>query len=197
MSDDKTIAIYDAQVSAYADKTDKINAEDPRLATFVAACPPGGAVLDLGCGPGASAAIMAQAGLHVTAWDASAEMVAQAATHPGVTARQAVFDDLTDQTVYDGIWANFSLLHAPRADFPRHLAAIHRALRPGGVLMIGMKLGTGEARDGLGRFYTYYTQEALMTHLTQAGFTIIDHKLGSGTGLDGSVSDFISVHAHG
>ena len=42
-------------------------------------------------------------------------------------ARQARFDELEVQGVYDGIWANFSLLHAPKSEFPGHLARIRRA----------------------------------------------------------------------
>lgn len=197
MTDPDTIRVYDAQAADYAAKTDAFNADDPRLRDFIAACPPGGHVLDLGCGPGASAARMAQAGLRVTALDASAEMVALAAKHPGVEARQARFDDLSGVAVYDGIWANFSLLHAPRADFPRHLAAAKQTLKPGGPFYIGMKLGQGEARDRIGRLYTYYDEDELIGYLEDAGFTVKDRRHGRGEGLDGTLSDWISVAAHG
>lgn len=197
MSDPQTIGVYDRQAAEYAAKTDAYNNTDPRLAAFIAACPAGGRVLDLGCGPGRSAAKMAEAGLKVEAVDASAAMVAMAASHPGVSARQARFDEIAGEALYDGIWANFSLLHAPRADFPRHLAALHRALRPGGAFLIGLKLGTGEARDRLGRHYTYYTEDDLMDHLRAAGFTPTDIKHGEGEGLDGTVAPWISVRAYG
>jgi len=196
MSDADTIGVYDARAAEYADMTDDHNASDRKLIAFIAACPPGGRVLDLGCGPGASAAVMAQQGLVVDAIDASGEMVALAATHPGVTARQATFDEIAGQGVYDGVWASFSLLHAPRADFPRHLAACHLALKPGGAFVIGMKLGSSMARDGIGRQYTYYTSDELDQYLADAGFTILDREFGSGAGLDGSMSDYVSVTAH-
>lgn len=197
MSDRETIDVYDARAADYAAKTDDYNRSDPRLAAFIAACPAGGRVLDLGCGPGMAAAEMARAGLVVEATDASAAMVEMAAQHPGVSAKQATFDDITGEAVFDGIWANFSLLHAPRADFPRHLAALHRALKPGGAFLIGLKLGEGEARDAIGRHYTYYTEDALMDHLRQAGFTPTDIHHGRGEGLDGTTTDWISVICHG
>ena len=197
MSDPETIRIYDDRAADYAGMTDAYNTTDPRLAAFIAACPPGGRVLDLGCGPGAAAAKMAADGLTVEAVDASAAMVKMAGRHPGVTARQATFDEISGEALYDGIWANFSLLHAPRAVFPRHLAALHKALKPGGVFLIGLKLGKGAARDKIGRLYTYYSEEDLMDHLRAAGFTPDDIRHGQGEGLDGTTSPWISVLAHG
>lgn len=197
MTDPETISVYDSRAAEYAAKTRAYNTADPRLAAFIAACAEGGRVLDLGCGPGVAAAKMARAGLRVEAVDASASMVELAAQHPGVTARQATFDEISEAALYDGIWANFSLLHAPRADFPGHLAALHAALKPGGVFLIGLKLGKGEARDRIGRLYTYYTEDELMDQLRAAGFTPTDIRHGSGEGLDGTTSPWISVIAHG
>lgn len=196
MSDPETIRIYDDRASDYAALTEDHNAADPALEAFVAALPPGGRVLDLGCGPGTSAARMARAGLAVVAVDASGEMVALAARHPGVTARQARFDEIDETAAYDGIWANFSLLHAPQAEFPGHLARLFRALKPGGIFHIALKLGTGEGRDSLGRFYSYYQEDSLEHLLQQAGFTITARSFGAGPGLSGKVEDWIAMRAH-
>lgn len=196
MTDPETVRVYDNQASKYAEMTDANNMEDPHLRDFIATLPTGGKVLDLGCGPGISAAVMAKSGLEVLATDASAEMVAMADNHPGVTARQLSFDRIEGKAVYDGVWANFSLLHTPRSSMPNHLRAIHQAMKPGGLLHIGLKLGTGEARDSIGRLYTYYTQDELEGLLPAAGFTPASFNFGSGPGLDGSVSDWIMVRAH-
>jgi SAM-dependent methyltransferase len=197
VSDPETIRVYDSRAVDYAEMNDGNAAADPQLAAFIAACPTGGRVLDLGCGPGAAAAIMARAGLLVDATDASAEMVTLAGQHPGVTARQALFADITGTDVYDGIWASFSLLHAPRANFPGHLAALHMALKPGGAFYIALKLGNAEARDDIGRQYTYYSKDELENCLGNAGFTVVAHVLGQSIGLDGNLAKWISVAAHG
>ena len=133
----------------------------------------------------------------VDATDAAPEMVAMAARHDGVTARLAGFDDIERHDLYDGIWANFSLLHAPRRDMPRHLAALRRALKPGGHLHVALKSGTGEARDTLGRFYTYYTEEELHGLLRDAGFAPVSGRTGTGAGLDGTIAPWIAMTAHG
>lgn len=194
-TDPKTIRTYDTHADEYArvTYTDK---PDALLQAFIDAVPQKGRVLDLGCGPGTFANLMAQSGLSVDATDASAEMVARAARHQGVSAQQATFDDLTAHNRYDGIWANFSLLHAPRTAMPHHLAAIHTALRPHGVFHLAVKTGEGEHRDRLGRLYTYYSPETLTGLLETARFTVQKITPGRDKGLDGSLSDWISVATH-
>lgn len=196
MSQDRdTIRVYDERAAEYASVTAQ-HVNSPFLQAFTAALPPAARVLDLGCGPGLFAAEMARAGLRVDASDASAEMVALAARHRDVSVSLATFDELSATDTYDGIWANFSLLHARRADLPRHLAAIHRALRPGGQFHLALKTGTGEGRDLLGRFYTYYTPEELTALLHDAGFTVTKITPGRDKGLDGTESDWVSVATH-
>tara|TARA_R110000751_G_C13739293_1_gene477284 strand:+ start:848 stop:1423 length:576 start_codon:yes stop_codon:yes gene_type:complete len=191
MSDKATLDVYAAKAADYATMTDY---EDPQLGDFMATLGTG-RVLDLGCGPGRAAGRMADAGFDVTAMDAVPEMVAMAARHPGVTAQLGTFDDI--RGCFDGIWANFSLLHAQRADMPRHLAAIKSALRAGGLFHIGMKLGTGSARDSIGRLYTYYSEDELAGLLTGTGFTIDARANGRDKGLDGTYADWLCLRAHG
>ena len=180
--DDETIALYDARAAEYADTVSE--PEPPaRLLAFIESLPARGRVLDLGCGPGNAAATMAAAGLEIDAVDASAGMVAVARARHGIAARQGSFADLDPP--YHGVWANFSLLHAPRAEMPGHLARLHAALAPGGLLHIGLKTGTGARRDTLGRLYIYYTEAEIDALLAGAGFDIISRETGEDTGFDG------------
>jgi len=197
MSDAETLRIYDDKAADYAAQNQVHLSQDPRLHSFIAACPAGGRVLDLGCGPGTSAAVMAAAGLQADAMDASSEMVALANALEGVTALQATFSDISGTARYDGVWANFSLLHAPRAAFPHHLAAIKQSLKQGGTFYIALKLGKGEARDALGRLYTYFEEDELKDLLMTAGFTVVDCAYGESKGLDGTMARWISVACHG
>ncbi len=160
MSDSETIAVYDAQVDEYANIVEE-SGVDPALVLFIEHLKPNSFVLDLGCGPGNSSALMRDKGLRIDAVDASKEMVKLASEKYGINARQSTFDDLTVKNTYDGIWANFSLLHASIEDFPRYLNAIHKALVPNGVFHIGMKTGDGMHRDRLGRIYSYYSEKDL------------------------------------
>jgi SAM-dependent methyltransferase len=195
-ADPRTIAVYDAKAADYAQRFGT-DAPDRHLQNLIAALPRGARVLDLGCGPAQASAFMRAAGLDPDPVDASPAMVALANDRHDIGARIATFDDIDAVGEYDAIWANFSLLHAPRADLPRHLAALHRALKPGGRFHIGMKTGTGEARDGIDRLYTYVTLAELCGLLTAAGFTITETHHGIETGLAGTPDPFVILSAHG
>ncbi|MFK7938450.1 MAG: class I SAM-dependent methyltransferase [Roseovarius sp.] len=195
-SDAKTLSVYAEKADDYLEMVRK-EAGSPILKTFMGGLPKGAHVLDLGCGPGVSSAVMADAGMTVDATDAVPEMVAMADAHPGVSARLARFEQIDGTDVYDGIWANFSLLHAAKADMPSHLARLRRALKPGGLFHIGLKTGTGEHRDKIGRFYAYYTQEELSDLLKDAGFTPFSSVTGTEPGLSGEDAPWVCIAAHG
>jgi SAM-dependent methyltransferase len=192
--DDETLAYYGRAAGHYAERTAHLD-KDPALAAFIAALPKGARVLDFGCGPGVMAGRMAAEGVSVLATDAVPEMVDMAAEHPGVEARVARFDEIDGESEFDGVWANFSLLHAPRDDLPRHLCAIRRALRPGGLFHIGMKTGEGEKRDDLGRLYTFVTEDELRGMLGAAGFEVLDVTQGREAGMTGVPEDWVTIFA--
>lgn len=197
MTDQETIATYDARVADYAELTTE-KEPDALLAAFMNRLKPGDAVLDLGCGPAQASAFMRAFGLQPDPVDASAEMVKLANDTHAIDARQATFEEICsgDATgVYQGVWANFSLLHAPREKMPDYLRALHTAMVPGGVLHLAMKLGTDSKRDTLGRFYTYYSKEELETLLAAAGFTVKEYVVDEELGLAGDVEPWIAFTA--
>lgn len=193
-SDRETVNVYARKAEEFANLP---VAEEQTLALdmFCAGLKPGAHILDLGSGPGLHTLELMNRGFTARAIDATPEFV-EAARANGVDAHLGTFDDLTEENAYDGIWASFSLLHAPRADFPRHITACKRALRDNGCLFLGLKLGTGEKRDDLGRFYSFYTEEELRDILTDAGFDRLQSQTGKGKGLAGTIDPFILMTAH-
>jgi len=192
--DRQTLDVYARQAGEYSNLVAG-DADFPNMPGFLALMPDIADILDLGCGPGRAAAAMRDLGHRVTALDASAEMAQVARDRYGLEVQVASFDALDAQHEYDGIWANFSLLHAPKSDMPRHLKAIARALRPGGALSIGLKTGTGEKRDSLGRFYAYYEDAEITALLGDAGLSVTDRITGAGPGLDGEIAPWIILTA--
>ncbi len=122
-------------------------------------------------------------------------MVKLANSRGGVNAHQAQFSDLDETHVYDGIWANFSLLHAARSAFPLHLEQIARALKPDGIFHIGMKTIEGERRDHLGRNYTFYSDVELRALLKAANFESLHEATGKSAGLAGTIDPWIEILA--
>ncbi|MEO0701087.1 MAG: class I SAM-dependent methyltransferase [Pseudomonadota bacterium] len=194
-SDDETRAVYDARAADYA-KMGREAGLEPIEQAFLDRVGPGGRILDFGCGPGRTAAAMRDAGHPVDALDASPEMAKLAKDKFGLDVTVAPFDSLTAKALYDGVWASFSLLHVPKADLPPLLTAIHQALKPGGQLHVSVKLGMGEARDSIGRFYAYYTDAELTALLEAAGFTVTERDFGTSPGLSGDRAPWIALAAH-
>ena len=181
--DTETIKYYDKSAESYLDKVCNTY-PDSDLLSFINSIKSGGTVLDLGCGPGNSSAMMQSAGLNVQAADCSQKMVDIAKNKFNVDAIKAEFKELSEIDLYDGVWANFSLLHAPRSEMLSNLKKINRSLKKKGYLHIGLKIGNGEKRDTLGRQYTYYQPKELKSLLISAGFTINTIRLD----MDGAIS---------
>ncbi len=194
MADKRTIDVYDQKAAEYI-KLTATSAPDAHLQGFIDAVTPGGRVLDLGCGPATASAHMRAAGLRPDPVDASQGMVELANATYDINARLGTFDDLMAVQTYDGVWANFSLLHAPRADLPRYIKAISTALKPGGVFLTGMKTGEGQSRDTIERLYTYVSVAELGQMLKDAGLDITFTKEGKDKGLSGSIDPFVIMRA--
>ncbi|MEM7718755.1 MAG: class I SAM-dependent methyltransferase [Pseudomonadota bacterium] len=194
MADKETLAVYAERAADYSNRFAK-SGEGRHLTTFLAELPAGGRILDFGCGPGHTAAAMKRAGFEVDALDASPELAEIAKSQFGIDVLVATFDSLEATDQYDGIFANFSLLHIPKSQMPSNLARIARALVSRGVLHIGLKRGTGEMRDTIGRFYAYYSLEEITNLLTQAGFQVIRKTEGEQAGLDGTVAPWLILLA--
>ena len=195
MTDKKTISIYDSKSCEYASLT-KVNRPSKHLNEFMNEINLGGTVLDLGCGPGIASAFMKKKGFNVIATDASLEMIKIAKIENGIDALHQSFEEISWTNNFEGIWGHFSLLHARKKMFPILLEALYKALKPNGVFTIGMKIGKGEKRDNIGRFYSYYSEDQLLKYLKKSGFKIDNIKYGEDVGLDGKLASWIIIRSH-
>jgi len=192
MTDDKTVSAYDSQVSNYLEVINK-QPEDQHLLDFISRFESNDFILDLGCGPAISSATMREHGLRVDPVDASKEMVKMANTTFDIGARQAGFEEINAKDTYEGVWANFSLLHATAEEFPRILQALKYAMKAKGIFYLGMKIGQGSARDKYERFYSYYSQDELVAHLVRAGFVVENVALGEAMGMAEEMEPWIAL----
>ena len=125
-------------------------------------------ILDAGAGSGRDARAFREAGFAVSAFDASAAMVAATRAHAGVPARQLRFEDFVWEHPFEGIWACASLLHVARDDLMPVIARLARHLVPKGMLYLSFKSGT-QMRIKDGRRFTDMTTDDLAQLLNDCG----------------------------
>ena len=156
---ERTLAYYDAHAEEFIGRTAAVSMDDV-YAPFLALIPPGGRILDAGCGSARDAQEFARRGYAVTAFDGSEEMARRASDRTGMNVLHLRFGEIEWRGEFDGIWACASLLHLPSDELPAALTRIVQALKPGGALFVSMKLGEFEG-DREGRWFTDITPNGL------------------------------------
>lgn len=133
------IDLYSRHAAAWAEQRgDALNeAERAHLQRFADTLPPGGEVLDLGCGSGRPvAAWLIGRGFRVTGVDASPRLIARCReAFPEQDWRVADMRGLDLGRRFDGVLVWFSAFHLPAEDQMGMATVYARHLRPGGVLM--------------------------------------------------------------
>ena len=191
--DPATLAFYDEEAARYAARTES---PSRRLGAFLDLLPPGGAVLELGCGAGLDAEAILARGFALTPTDGSAGLAALAEARLGRPVSIMRFDELDAEKAFDGVWANACLLHAPEAALPGILARIRRALKPGGWFEASFKAGDGGGRDSLGRYYNFPSEAALKAAYEAAGpWARLAFSQSEGGGYDGVARTWLIVRA--
>lgn len=168
-------------------------AHSRHLDGFLDRLEPGARVLELGCGAGRDSARIMQRGFDLDATDGIPAMVAKANERHAINARLMRFDELAAEREYDAVWAHACLLHCPRAQMPGVLAAVHCALKPGGLHYASFKLGDGEGRDLLGRLHNFPPAQWLRETYRTARFEIVEEDIFAGKGSDGTQRDWMAL----
>ncbi|WP_286786190.1 MULTISPECIES: class I SAM-dependent methyltransferase [Pseudomonas] len=134
------------------------------------------ALLDFGCGPGRDLRTFKALGHAPVGLDGTARFVEMARADSGCEVWQQDFLalDLPPER-FDGVFANASLFHVPRADLPRVLRQLHATLKPGGVLFASNP--RGDNREGWSgeRYGAWHDWARWRDYLTAAGFTELEH----------------------
>ena len=133
-------------------------------------------ILDLGCGPGRDLKTFAGLGHKAIGLDGSERFADMARAYSGcdVWRQDFLHLDLPPES-FDGIYANASLFHVPSAALSGVLAALHAALKPGGVLFSSNPRGDNQEGWNGPRYGSYYDYAAWERYLTAAGFVPLHH----------------------
>ena len=153
LATDRTLAYYNREAEAYIRETAGLDMT-PHLERFARLIPPGGHILDLGCGSGRDSRWFLDNGFTVTAMEPSPEIARRASRYLDREVKTECAQQLTAHDDYDGIWACASLLHIPTSQMPDTLGRIAAALKPGGTLYISIRNGESGIWDQRGRYIT-------------------------------------------
>ena len=164
---------------------------------FAALLPQGARVLDVGCGSGQKAKFFHDRGAHVLGIDFSEKLLEIA--RRTATASDFRLLDLRDigtlPEEFEGVFAQASLLHIPKAEAFSVIEGMVSRLVPRGLLYVAVKAHRpgnpeeeivtendyGYAYD---RFFSYYTIDEMRAHLDRLGLSLV-HSEVSRTSLHG------------
>ncbi|WP_132878170.1 class I SAM-dependent methyltransferase [Tamaricihabitans halophyticus] len=194
---------YDIDASGYAEKVRGLLDRMPYLRASLAAFAEavhqagGGAVADIGCGPGYVTAHLNEVGVDAFGIDLAPEMIAIARRdHPQLRFEVGTMTalDLADDSIA-GVVAFWSLIHVPDAAIPGVLDEFRRVLRAQGSLLVGFHVGDETRHTSEG--YTgrpinvdshHRRPSQVVDWLRAAGFTIeAELVIGPGEDVPGAV----------
>lgn len=172
-----TLAHYDGRAEDFRDGTrdHDVTQNIAALLRHIHGDPPF-TILDFGCGPGRDLKAFTAMGHVAIGLDGSSRFVemARVETSCEVWHQDFLALDLPAER-FDGIFANASLFHVPRAEAPRVLRQLQATLKPGGVLFCSNPRGSNEEGWNRGRYGAYHDLESWRQLLSDAGFGELEH----------------------
>ena len=151
MKHNSTIDYYNRNAARYFNETVHADVSEIRD-RFAQMLPPGGTILDLGCGSGRDSKAFIEQGFRVVAVDGSEELCKLAEEYIQQPVVCSDFLDYKPEETFDGIWACASLLHLTEEECHIVVDRLSKNLKPGGCFYMSFKMGEFEGeRDG--RYY--------------------------------------------
>lgn len=175
-SGDVTLDSYDAAAHVYLEQSEPPGPAVMAYLDAVAVLVGDGTVLEPGSGPGWDACYLESRGPRVLRTDGASTFVQmlQAAGH-----QTRLLDVRVDDFggPYDAVLADAVLLHVTREQFVDVLRRARQAVASGGVLVITVKEGDGEAwteaKLGRPRHFTYWREPSVRAALTDTGWQVL------------------------
>jgi TDG/mug DNA glycosylase family protein len=191
--DRRTVGIYERGARDWISLRQPRSLEDGRLDAFAAQVPPGGRVLDLGCGPAWYAEALCERGFSAIGLDVTAAMLGEARLRvPGLPLVRADLSALPFAPAsFDAGWGRACYMHLRAAELPAALARAHASLRNGAPFWITLadlaeyaptraqrRRGEAEHRDDRepfrGRLFSVHTPERARALVEGAGFRRVE-----------------------
>lgn len=152
-----TLKFYNEHAEEYVKQT-RNGDMSKQCNRFLALLPDKAYILDFGCGSGRDSKYFLERGYEVTAIDGSEELCKLASEYTGLDIKCMRFEELADESKYDGIWACSSILHVERESLPDILSKMLKAIKDDGIIFASLKIGDKEIIEN-GKYYNYVTRE--------------------------------------
>lgn len=174
----QTIAYYDAHAQEWSNRRKKETEASfwkEELDVFQSLQPPQGMILELGSGSGREALELTQMGYAYVGVDTSAELLKIAMQRlPSSSFVQATPYHLPfPAQSFDAFFSWAMLPHVPKQRLSAALTSLKAVLKPGAGGFFAMREGIGFSEEpSTGRWFSYYSQEELLSDLFQNGFKV-------------------------
>jgi GNAT superfamily N-acetyltransferase len=139
-----TAETYERYAPVFAARSQSYGWASMTLDRFAQVTPPPASVGAIGCGPGPELLALRARGYTPVGVDRTMAMLRMAAATGADLARSDLRSLPFRAAALDAVWASASLLHLPRAEIAIALHELRAAVRPGGALLLSLKMGGGE-----------------------------------------------------
>lgn len=169
-----TIKFYDLNAKKFSIDTVDVNFTEIQE-RFEKEIPKGGIILDFGCGSGRDTKYFLEKGFKIEAIDGSEELCKIASEYTGIEVKHMLFQELSEVSKYDGIWACSSILHLNKLELEDVLKKMIVALKPSGIIYTSFKYGDFEGERN-GRYFTDMTEESFSELIKRIGNISIEEQ---------------------
>lgn len=171
---DKNISYYDENAISYFYNTKYLDMKEA-YDRFLSRVVSGGLILDFGCGGGRDSKYFLSRNYKVSAIDGSKEMCRLASEYAKIYVKNIEYKDFSDTSIYDGIWANASLVHLDDNNLLSTLSSIREALKDDGVFYMSLKNNKSERESDRDRIFYYRSFDEVYSMIKYLDFELEEY----------------------
>lgn len=171
---DKNISYYDKNAMSYFYNTKYLDMKEA-YDRFLSRVVSGGLILDFGCGGGRDSKYFLSRNYKVSAIDGSKEMCRLASEYAKIYVKNIEYKDFNDTSIYDGIWANASLVHLDDNNLLSTLSSIREALKDDGVFYMSLKNNKSERESDRDRIFYYRSFDEVYSMIRYLDFELEEY----------------------
>lgn len=171
---DKNISYYDKNAMSYFYNTKYLDMKEA-YDRFLSRVVSGGLILDFGCGGGRDSKYFLSRNYKVSAIDGSKEMCRLASEYAKIYVKNIEYKDFSDTSIYDGIWANASLVHLDDNNLLSTLSSIREALKDDGVFYMSLKNNKSERESDRDRIFYYRNFDEVYSMIRYLDFELEEY----------------------